>query len=342
MVRLRSSSLTALVRELSLWTAAGKHAVFWLRDDDVSSITDRFERLLVFQKKYRLPMAVAVIPKGLDDNLPFLMKQYPEVAILQHGWSHKNHAPEGQRHSEYPSQRLPQEVSQTLGMGRALLQNLFQDQFVYGIVPPWNHFAREHLSQLKAYAFIAGRNDTVAPDDKDIPSIAADVDILRWKPAPHFRGSKRLIKIISRQLRARRIQNRQDPVGILLHHLQMDNRAWAFIEALTEILHAHPSVTFLDIRKADLWKIAVQNIPAPASVDVSANVKLKIVNSTTRIRIWLAALLADCALPKPAYTLAFVALLGVLIGHILGISASHAADLFMFKQQTQMDIEDMP
>jgi hypothetical protein len=56
------------------------------------------------------------------------------------------------------------------------------------------------------------------------------VDILRWKGQTRFRGDRRVLEALRRQLRLRRRSGAFDePIGLLSHHLVHDEAAWRFL-----------------------------------------------------------------------------------------------------------------
>jgi len=336
------SSFAPLKRELDRWKVAGQRIAFWFRDDDAITITPELERLLDFQQAYSLPIAIAVIPQQADPQLSQIIQERPELSVLQHGWSHTNYAAKGEWYSEFPAGRPAAEVSGNLNSGKILLEKLFGHQFIFGFVPPWNHFASEYLPLLKNYQFVSGRDYTVARDWRRLPSIPADVDVLRWTPAPHFRGTKRLIREVCGQLRARRKENRKDPVGILLHHLNMDDASWEFMNSLAGVLHGHVAVNLLNIRTADFWEMSAQNIPMRAPAPLAVRACDYVMRAAGDFNAWVQGLLADITLPKPAYAFASVILLGILTGHILGSTASYAQDGLTVSHEIQIDADDTP
>src|SRR6185503_10933091 len=90
-LRARRMSWDALDAELERWRAAGRVATFWWRDDDAVTDTPALRRLLELRASLDVPLALAVIPANADAALAALVP--PEVAVLQHGFAHRNHAP---------------------------------------------------------------------------------------------------------------------------------------------------------------------------------------------------------------------------------------------------------
>ena len=63
-----------LQEELDAWAEAGRVATFWWRDDDANGPSPALERLLRLRSRYRVPLALAVIPERLDPSLASLLQ----------------------------------------------------------------------------------------------------------------------------------------------------------------------------------------------------------------------------------------------------------------------------
>ncbi len=92
-------------------------------------------------RRHDLPLALAVIPKGATTALAERLRTEPRVAVLQHGWQHKNHAAEGEKKIELGGERPTAEVLDELRRGCERLQTLFPEKFLPVLVPPWNRIA---------------------------------------------------------------------------------------------------------------------------------------------------------------------------------------------------------
>src|SRR4030095_439567 len=92
-----------LVAELDRWGEAGRVASLWWRDDDAVAPTTELNSLLWLGGE--APPSLALIPADLDPDLPGFLQAMPQVAVLQHGWRHTNHAPAGAEKREYPATR---------------------------------------------------------------------------------------------------------------------------------------------------------------------------------------------------------------------------------------------
>src|SRR5512134_2491763 len=98
-----------LSEELARWQDRGQIATLWWRDDDATRSSPELVRLLNLGAEQDVPVALAVIPRDVDGSLHALLAAYPRAAVLQHGWSHENHAPGDERQEEHGPHR-PQAV----------------------------------------------------------------------------------------------------------------------------------------------------------------------------------------------------------------------------------------
>src|SRR5579859_3936699 len=89
--------------ELGIWQSAGRTADFWWRDDDAVVATPALDRLLALTEG--VPIALAVIPGQAGIGLAARLAGVPNVAVLQHGWQHVNHAPAEEKKSELGAHR---------------------------------------------------------------------------------------------------------------------------------------------------------------------------------------------------------------------------------------------
>jgi hypothetical protein len=322
-----------LRRELDQWKLAGQSVAFWLRDDDAIIMTPKFQPLLALQQKYDLPIVIAVIPKIAGVCLANVIRQYSKISVVQHGWSHDNHMNDNKFYSEFSADRMLGEVHNDLQAGKAQLKQLYGKQFVDGFVPPWNHFSAHLLPLLKNYEFISGREHTVCANSP-VPSLPAHIDVLRWKGQPRFRGRRRIVREVCAQLKSQCQTGQYQPVGILLHHLDMDKMTWQFLDELMDVLTAHPAADFVDIRDLNLAALRI-----PDAHRAPRRRKPQLAN---RIRQKWQEILGDLAIPQPVYAFVTMALLGIIIGHTNILWEAWASDTSSVNMMVQADAGDMP
>jgi hypothetical protein len=236
-----------LRRELDAWGETGAAARFWWRDDDAVAATAALDRLLGLADG--LPLALAVIPAQLEASLAAAVSRDPGAAILQHGWSHANHAAPGAKKVELGIDRPGREVLRELRAGLRRLAGQFGERFLPILVPPWNRVAPELLHELPGAGFVGasayGRR--AAPRDAaGLRWANVHVDIVAWE-AGAFAGTARVLGAIVRELAARRGGHgeRDEPIGIMSHHLVHGEAAETFLERLFAELRGHSAARIL-------------------------------------------------------------------------------------------------
>ncbi len=267
--------------------AAGRQLTLWWRDDDAIAATPQLDHLLSLAQRYRLPVALAVIPglaeTSLVQRLNRLSPDMAEVVVLQHGWRHENHAVAGAKNCEYPASRDSEVCLAELRRGLARLATLFGPRFLPVLVPPWNRFANTLIPHLASQGFtgISGGPSGFAGSDKVASLIQAHaiIDPVDWAGRRHSRLNSTsnntglhplaaiLDKIISPleatlapQPSALRPlfcqtpppQNSLPALGLLTHHLIHETALWSFLDQLFARLTRHPAVRFVSAR--DLFR----------------------------------------------------------------------------------------
>ena len=230
-----------LVAELDRWGEAGQVASLWWRDDDAVAATPELTALLRLAGE--TPLALAVIPAEARPDLAEVLVPSPQVAVLQHGWRHVNHAAHGKK-CEFPPGRPKADVAAELAAGHARLKALFGPRALPVLVPPWNRFAAEFLPLL-AEAGIAGLSAMASREASPLPHgiarIDVRVDLVAWKGDRGFIGAPAALGALVGQLRARRLGagDFAAATGILTHHLVMDRATAGFLERLIALVDAH-------------------------------------------------------------------------------------------------------
>lgn len=107
--------------ELDRWRHHGRQAALWWRDDDATADSPALRQMLEISARNRVPLTLAVIPHGLQDDLATATASCPDLAIMQHGYRHQNHSPADQKKCELGDNRDPREVLAELDEGRKIL-----------------------------------------------------------------------------------------------------------------------------------------------------------------------------------------------------------------------------
>jgi peptidoglycan/xylan/chitin deacetylase (PgdA/CDA1 family) len=236
-----SANWADLAAELDRWEKAGRVADLWWRDDDAVAATPQLDALLHLAGE--VPVALAVIPALARPELAEAVRGRSGVALLQHGWRHANRAAHGKK-SEYPEGRSAQTVAAEIGAGRARLKALFGPRVLPVLVPPWNRVADEFLPLLSANG-IVGLSAMVSPGRAAPPpgvaAIDVHVDLVAWRGDRGFVGAGAALGGLVFHLRQARLgaADASKPIGVLTHHLIMDEATAAFLDRLTGVVQAH-------------------------------------------------------------------------------------------------------
>ena len=225
--------------------AEGRRVTAWWRDDDARTATPELERLLTLAKTYDLPLALAVVPAGAAPALAERLAGEARARVLLHGHAHANHAPPGEKRAEFGDHRPAEVMRREIAAGKAKLESLFGDRFRPVFVPPWNRIGGT------ACALLAGLGlptlsvyGAAKPAGEGGPAeLNTHLDVMDWRA---MRGltldaaDGRLAGVIDARAGAA-----AEPIGLLTHHLQHDESAWALTDRLLALFAAHPAVSWV-------------------------------------------------------------------------------------------------
>lgn len=251
------SAWQRLSTELDRWQAGGRTATLWWRDDDAVAATPALTRLLDAHARAGVPLALASIPAKAEDGLALTLEPYPVIAVLQHGYAHKNHASEGDRAIELGAKRQRRGVVEELERGWERLRSLFPERLLPVMVPPWNRISAQLYPDLRALGFRAlscfaprARREAVA----GLVQANCHADLVDWRGGRCFRGEERTLEQICSHLEARRSggADADEATGILTHHLVHDDECWRFLETLLERTNRHRAARWLAPEEACL------------------------------------------------------------------------------------------
>ena len=256
-----------LVAEFDHWGEAGQVARLWWRDDDTVAPTPRLGSLLRLAGD--VPLALAVIPAEADLELSGFLEattptlpspaggggfgrgqMTPQVAVMQHGWRHANHAAAGMKKSEFPPGRPAEAVARDLAQGHVRLLKLFGPRALPVLVPPWNRFDAGFVSLLTKLG-IVGLSSMASRKAPPLPAglvrMDVHVDLVAWKDGRRFIGSGAALGELIEHLRAWRLASAEPatPIGILTHHLVMDAATAGFLDRLTATIARHQAARWM-------------------------------------------------------------------------------------------------
>lgn len=231
-------SVEKLVAALDECTRRGFTADLWLRDDDAVKPTEALDRLLDLSSRFSVPVTLAVIPSTTTQKLASHLHEAPLVTVAVHGWSHANHAGEGEKKQELGRHRHPSIVVGELREGLEKLRDLHGARFVPMLVPPWNRIDASIVQSLPELGFHAlsvfGPEKTTTP-----PSLNTHVDVMDWHGSRGGRDHD--ILFAETADRIARTMASGGTTGILTHHLVHDESVWQFLTKLFEITANHPA-----------------------------------------------------------------------------------------------------
>ncbi len=243
-IRLAPPGWEALIQELELWQRRGRQARFWWRDDDAVDDTQALGRLLALNETCRLPLAIAVVPAEVTERLAEAFKPARTLRVLQHGWSHANHAAPGRPRAELAEGRDGGKVASELRQGMMRLRDLFGLRYMSVMVPPFNAMAPSLASAVTAagFSYVSVEGDFAG---MPLPSRNVHVDPIDW----HLHRAKDPAAIVRQAVGALRLRRfgllpADAPIGIVTHHLQHDEAIWQSTGDLLNHLAGHKAVAF--------------------------------------------------------------------------------------------------
>lgn len=223
-----------LRRELRAWSGAGLRLPIWWRDDDATEPTPQLDRLRRLASDLGLPVHLAIIPAFAHPDLDVWLGGGPFRAVV-HGWSHQDHALSGMKSAEFGRPRP--EAAQEAARGLVRLRSLFGTNVHAMFVPPWNRIDAGLIPLLPPAGFhtlssFGPRRSAVAAPG--IISINAHVDPVDWHGTRGLAEPALILGRLVAHLQARRKggADAQEPLGLLTHHLMMDDPTWEFCRGL--------------------------------------------------------------------------------------------------------------
>jgi peptidoglycan/xylan/chitin deacetylase (PgdA/CDA1 family) len=238
-----------LIHELDAFAAAGQKATFWWRDDDAIEPTAALDRMLALVDRYRAPLGLAVIPSRAKPTLADRLSSAHLVEVVQHGFSHKNHAEPGQRSTEFGANRPLDARRHEIEEGRRLLHGY---NLAPIFVPPWNRYDKSMVRDLEQTGLKA--ISAFGPPDhrsRRIVECNCHVDIISWRTTRGFAGTEKCVRLLADHLHARRRGTAATAgapnlaTGLLTHHLDHDLGCWAFLDELFARLAQHAAAEWI-------------------------------------------------------------------------------------------------
>lgn len=236
----------AVDAELDIWRAEGLQPRFWLRDDDAVEPSDRLDRLIALVRRFEIPLLLAVIPALASPALAARLAREPLVTPCAHGYTHRNHMPEGEKAVELAGRDVGAELAD-LTAGRRRLLDLFPGSLSGILVPPWNRVAPELAARVHECGFTALSTWSWQKTGTTLPELNTQIDVMNWTGGRIGHRQEAIAAELLRRLRQAR-ERGGAPLGILSHHLVHDEAAWEVLEVLIAYLRVERGLSF---HKAD-------------------------------------------------------------------------------------------
>lgn len=230
-----------LRRELALWRAERLVLPFWWRDDDAVAVTPALDQLAAMAEDLDLPAHLAVIPAEAEAALASYIADTQHLIPVVHGWSHENHAPDGQKKAEFGQPRAGATAS--LAQGLTHLQQLFGPRLLPAFVAPWNRLHPAFLPDLAAagYRIVSTHGlRAAAQAHPGLLAINSHIDPIDWRGTRGLVGPDTIIDqtVAHLQARRQRAEDNGEPLGYLTHHLVHIAEIWSFSHAYLSELQA--------------------------------------------------------------------------------------------------------
>jgi len=226
-----------LLETLDAFAGRGVAADLWLRDDDATEPTPELDRLLALSERYGVPMTLAVIPQPTGEALARRLEGAERIDVAVHGWAHQNHAGPDEKKRELGLHRPKDVVFAELQAGFEKLESLYEGRFVPMLVPPWNRIDPEIVDGLPTLGY---RALSVYGPEKAAPIhlLNTHVDIIDWRGTRGGKDHDLLFAETAERMLA--AESAGETTGILAHHLDHDEAAWAFLDRLFSLTANHP------------------------------------------------------------------------------------------------------
>ncbi|MEO5374311.1 MAG: polysaccharide deacetylase family protein [Alphaproteobacteria bacterium] len=237
--------------EVNRWAEMGRPVTLWWRDDDATRVTPELIRLVELSRETRVPLAVAVVPRDIQPGLQEFLARFPTVSVLQHGYSHANHAGPEEWSEEFGPHRSREERLAELSLGRRRLARF--ERFIPVLVPPWNRFPDDLVADLPGIGLIGMAAAGVRTSGEPVPGLRrVDIhaDIIEWTRGGYLGDAAVLAQVVTHL--AERRTGRADidePTGLMTHHLYHDEGCWRFIREFALRTRANPAIRWPSIRE---------------------------------------------------------------------------------------------
>jgi len=217
--------------------AAPEPVTIFFRDDDAGWADDRLAALLDRFAGHGTPIDLAAIPadmtQPLADALVARADAGEPVGIHQHGYTHTNHQVEGRKCEFGPARSAAQQLAD-IADGQRILRELLGPALQPMFTPPWNRCTEDTGESLVDLGIEALSRDRTAPPLglEGLRELPVQVDWFAKR-----KGVPLGLEAVGEQLAARAAE--PAPLGVMLHHAEMDTEDMTAMEELLDLVSAH-------------------------------------------------------------------------------------------------------
>ena len=209
---------------------------FWWRDDDAIAPGAALDQLAVLSLHSDLPVHLAIVPALAQQNLAAAIDTDRLIPVV-HGWAHRDHSGGVGKKNEFMSPR--DDAIQDTANAMTHMRSLFGAALRPMFVPPWNRI-NDNVTQALArqgFSALSTFGPRRSPDAAiGLTQINTHIDPVWWKGTRDLVEPDRLIAQAAGHLKARRtgVEDRDEPFGLLTHHLVHTDAIWDFTAAFVQ------------------------------------------------------------------------------------------------------------
>ena len=226
----------------------------FLRDDDGGWDDARLFALLDATGRAGVPIDLAMIPCATTDALAASLALRVQsarglIGVHQHGCAHVNHETVERKCEFGPARSLPAQRADLIA-GRERLRGLFGERLDPIFTPPWNRCSAGTPALLAQLGYSTLSRDRGARTQGVLPELAVDLDWSKQLRLGAEQGDGDALPRIAREL-ARCIADHgaHSPIGVMLHHADMQPGHLMQLEQLLRAVAAHPKARWHPMRE---------------------------------------------------------------------------------------------
>lgn len=224
----------------------GQQVQVFFRADDIGRPDPAFTQMMELFLQHEVPLCLAVVPKWLTrEHWQAMACFFPEKKLWcwhQHGYAHINHEPMGKKNEFGPSRSRVAQQKDLLD-GQQHLAEIMGDLVCPVFTPPWNRCCNITLELLRELRFAAVSRSTggegIVPG---FPDVFVTLDLHTGKAREVHQAAERVLRECRQGVASGRL-------GVMLHHLRMNEQAFSFLARFIDILKRQQGVRFVTFRE---------------------------------------------------------------------------------------------